>query len=158
MDKEKCCPKLDKGEWDKKEFVWKDKPFYKTKYRSAFHIPLNFGGVVTKAMDVLTKHDLLSEPVVMLSKEELMFSSTLLISIKEDVNAEDMPTEKLSGKYLAMLFEGDYRKTGIWVKEMEEYLKEKGKKAEELLFWYVTCPRCTKKYGSAQEVIFAKVK
>ena len=155
MDKEKCCPRLDKDDWDKKEFIWKQKPFYRTKYRSAFYMPLNLDGVIKKAMDEISKHDLLPEQVMMLSKEESMFSSTLLVSIKED--ADDLPTEKLSGKYLAMLFEGDYRETGNRVKEMEDYLKETGERAEELLFWYVTCPKCVKEYGSAQEVIFAKI-
>jgi len=31
------------------------------------------------------------------------------------------------------------------------------KEIKELLFWYVTCPGCTKKYGSAQTVIFARI-
>jgi len=157
MDREKCCPRLDKGEWDKKEFVWKEKPFYRTKYRSAFYIPLNLGGVVKKAMDEISGRDLIPEQVMMLSREESMFSSTLLVSIKEDAGADDLPTEKLSGKYLAMLFEGSYKETGNWVKEMENYLKEKGERVGELLFWYVTCPKCVKKYESAQTVIFAKI-
>ena len=155
MTEEKCCPQLVKENWDKKEVQWKEKPFYKTKYHSLFHIPINFGGVVRKAMEEISSRSLDEEPLMMFSKEESMFSSILLISLKRDT--EDLETEKLSGRYISMIFENGYRQTPKWIKEVERYVEKQGKVAGELLFWYVTCPRCAKKYGKTQTVIFAKV-
>ncbi|TET28262.1 hypothetical protein E3J68_03285 [Candidatus Aerophobetes bacterium] len=155
MTEEKCCPQLKKEDWDKKEVEWKEKPFYKTKYHSLFHIPINFGGVVRKAMEEITSRDLDEEPAMMFSKEESMFSSTLLISLKRD--AKDLETERLSGKYISMIFENGYRQTPKWMRELGKYIEGQGKVAKDFLFWYVTCPRCARKYGKTQTVIFAKV-
>ena len=91
----------------------------------------------------------------MFSKEESMFSSTLLISLKRD--AKDLETERLSGKYISMIFENGYGQTPKWTRQVERYMKEQGKVAVELLFWYATCPKCARKYGKTQKVIFAKV-
>jgi len=155
MAEEKCCVRLDAADWDKKEIEWEDKPFYKAKYRTIFHIPLNIGGVVTRTMAELDSRGLAEDPPMMLSKEESMFSSTMLFSLNED--ASDLNTEKLSGKYASRLFEGGYREMGKWIRETKLYCSEIGKEAKELLFWYATCPKCAKKYGGVQTVIFAKV-
>ncbi len=155
MTQEKCCLKLVKEDWDKKEVQWKEKPFYKTKYYSLFHIPINFGGVVKEAMEEITSRGLDEEQVMTFSKEDSIFSSTLLLSLRRD--AEDLETVKLSGRYISMIFENGYRQTSKWIGKVRRYVEGQGKVAKELLFWYVTCPRCAKKYGKAQTVIFAKV-
>ena len=155
MAQEKCCPKLVKEDWDRKEVQWKEKPFHKTKYYSLFHIPINFGGVVKKAMEEIASRGLDEEQVMMFSKEDSMFSSTLLLSLRGD--AEDLETVKLSGRYISMIFENGYRQTSKWIGKVRRYVEEQDKVAKELLFWYVTCPRCAKKYGKTQTVIFAKV-
>ncbi len=155
MTEEKCCPRLKKEDWDKKEVEWKEKPFYKTKYHSLFHIPINFGAVVGKAMEEITSRGLDEEPAMTFSKEESIFSSTLLIALKRD--AKDLETERLSGKYISMIFENGYRQTPKWIREVEKYIEGQGKVAKDFLFWYVTCPRCARKYGKTQTVILAKV-
>ncbi|MBI4302835.1 MAG: hypothetical protein HY665_00645 [Chloroflexi bacterium] len=152
---EQCCPRLRAEDWDKKELVWNSKPFYRTKYRSLLHMPLNIGGVTTRAMGQIRTIGLTEEPTIMLSKEESMFGSTLLLSVKQE--SQDIPTAKLSGKYVTRLFEGNYRYVGKWANEMKRYLVEIKKEPKEMLFWYVTCPKCAKKYGSAQTVILAAV-
>ncbi|GAI76205.1 unnamed protein product, partial [marine sediment metagenome] len=44
-----------------------------------------------------------------------------------------------------------------WPREVKGYIEKQGKVAKELLFWYVTCPKCARKYGKTQTVIFVKV-
>lgn len=149
-----CCPLLKAGDWNKKVFKWRDKPFYRTSYLSIFHIPLNLGSVITKTMSELESKKLVKPPILMLSKEDGLFSSTMLISLARD--AKDLPVEKLTGEFTSMLFEGDYKDTGKWVQEILNYVQSKGKKTDYLLFWYGTCPKCAKEYGKAQTVIFAK--
>ena len=41
-----CCKRLLPEEWDQKEIVWRDKPFYRDRYFSFLHVPLNFGGKI----------------------------------------------------------------------------------------------------------------
>jgi len=150
-----CCPRLNEADWDKKEMEWRGKPFYRTKYWSIFHMPLNIGGVTTKAMAELDSKGLVEDPTLMLSREESMFSSTLLLSMNQDT--DDPKVERLSGNYVSRLFQGSYRDTSKWIKETMQYCEETGREARDLLFWYVTCPKCAEKYGGAQTVIFAKV-
>lgn len=98
---------------------------------------------------------LLKDIPIILSKEEGLFSSTLLISLQRE--AKDLPIERISGRFISMLFEGKYSETPKWIKAMQEHCQKQGKEIKELLFWYITCPKCAKKYGAAQTVIFARI-
>ena len=152
---EKCCPRLEAGDWDKQRVEWRDKTFYKTKYRTLFHIPLNIGSVLTRAMKDVEGRGIGEDPELMLSLEDSLFSSTLLLSIAEA--PQDLPVERVSGTFVTRLFEGSYRNVKRWCDEVRQSLRDEGHEAQRLLFWYVTCPRCAKKYGGAQTVIFAQV-
>jgi 6-pyruvoyl-tetrahydropterin synthase len=44
-----------------------------------------------------------------------------------------------------------------WVKEMDKYLAEQGKKASRYYFYYTTCPKCAKIHGHNYVVAFAQV-
>ncbi len=44
-----------------------------------------------------------------------------------------------------------------WIDQMGAFVKEKGKDARKLYFYYTTCPRCAKKYGKNYVVILAEV-
>jgi len=66
-------------------------------------------------------------------------------------------TERLSGTFLARVFEGPYQDVPKWFKEMEEYAISKGKIAKRQYFYYTTCPKCAKKYGKNYVVAFAQV-
>lgn len=155
MAVECCCPKLKPGDWDKKISDWNDKPFYKTKYFSFFRIPITYNSAVKKAMAKLKSKNLVKDPMLMLAGEESMFYSTLLIEISKDDRT--LPVKKISGTFISMYFEGSYRDTPKWVREVVEYCMAKGRQTKELYFFYATCPKCVKKYGSAQTVIFARV-
>lgn len=150
-----CCPILNREEWDRKAWSWDSKPFYKTAYWSFFRIPLTYGGAVKKGLEVLRQKNLLKDPMLMLSGEESMFYSTLLIEMNKD--DQSVPVKKLSGNFMSMFFEGEYRDSPKWIREVVEYCMSKGKQTKELYFFYATCPKCAKKYGKAQTVIFAKV-
>ena len=47
--------------------------------------------------------------------------------------------------------------TKEWIKEMAEYVAEKGKTVKKYYFYYTTCPKCAKTYGHNYVVAFAKV-
>ena len=66
-------------------------------------------------------------------------------------------TAKISGTFLAKVFEGPYRNAGKWGKEMVSYVDSKGKKAKNLYFFYTTCPKCAEFYGKNYTVVLARV-
>lgn len=45
---EVCCPQFNPGPWQEKEFEWHDKKFIKTKVRTLFYMPINFGGAMRR--------------------------------------------------------------------------------------------------------------
>lgn len=65
--------------------------------------------------------------------------------------------EKLSGNFLSKVFEGPYKNMGAWMKEMQGYVKSKGKELKKMYFFYTTCPKCAKYYGKNYTVILAQV-
>jgi hypothetical protein len=149
-----CCSNLKREDFDRKVFDWKDKPFYETSYFSLFRMPLTYGSAVKKAIAVLKSKNLAVDPMLTLSGEESMFYSSLLIEMGRD---DGVPVRKISGKFVSMFFEGRYRDTGKWVKEVIDYCRSQGHETKELYFFYATCPRCARHYGRAQTVIFAKI-
>ena len=150
-----CCPKFDPLPWDKREFEFRDKLFVKDRVMSIFHIPLNFGGVMTKNMDLIKKVGAQAKNPMVLSDENSMWGSDVYIAADKEVPGAKM--EKITGKFISRVFEGNYREMGSWAKEMEGYLRIKKKKAEKMYFWYTTCPKCAKAYGKNYVVIVAKV-
>lgn len=65
-----CCSKFNPEPWDEKEVTWQDKLFLKDKVISFFHIPLNFGKVMVRNMEKITKADALSLEPLILSNEK----------------------------------------------------------------------------------------
>lgn len=150
-----CCPRFDPKPWEDKEIIWKDKLFLKDSVRSFFHIPLNFGQVVVKNMEIIQKADALVDVPLMLSDEKSLFGSDIYINVSKDVPGAAMV--KMSGKYLSKVFEGPFQNTGKWVTEMSQYVKSKGKEFKKLYFFYTTCPKCAKFYGKNYTVILAEI-
>ncbi|MCL7413252.1 MAG: hypothetical protein M8353_06505 [ANME-2 cluster archaeon] len=68
-----------------------------------------------------------------------------------------MKMEKLSGTFLTKVFEGPYKSIGKWTKEMESYVRTKGKELKKMYFFYTTCPKCAEFYGKNYVVILAEV-
>jgi hypothetical protein len=150
-----CCRHLSPAEWDQKEIVWRDKPFYKDHYLAFLHVPINFGGKIIKGLDKVNEAGLSSEQMV-LTRNDTLWGADLLIPISR--NAKRFKTEIISGKFFTKLFEGHYGDMGKWIGETKKWCKEKGANAQEFIFWYATCPKCAKKRGDkVQVVVFVKV-
>lgn len=150
-----CCPRFDPEPWDEKEVTWHDKLFVKDHVRSFFHIPLNFGRVMVKNMGRIEAADALLDEPLMLSDEKSLWGSDIYIAVKNEVPEAEM--ERISGTFLTKVFEGPYRDAGKWVKDMEAYVRSKGKDVEKMYLFYTTCPKCAKFYGKNYTVTLAKV-
>lgn len=150
-----CCPRFDPAPWDGKEIKFKDKLFLKDHVRSFFHIPLNFGNVMVKDMEKINSAGALAPKPLMLSDEKSLWGSDIYIAVSKEVPGADMV--KISGTFLSKVFEGSYKDAGKWAKEMQEYVKSKGKELKQMYFFYTTCPACAKYYGKNYTVILAKI-
>lgn len=150
-----CCKRFNPEPWDGKELVWDGKLFLKDRVKSFLHIPLNFGGVMVKNMEKISAAGALPPEPIMLSDENSLFGSDIYIAVSKYV--PDANNAKISGTFLTKVFEGPYSRMGAWVKEMNGYVKSKGKKIKKMYFFYTTCPACAKAYGKNYTVLFAQV-
>jgi len=153
-----CCPRFDPKPWDGKEVTFKDKLFVKDHVRSFLHIPLNFGKVMVKNIEMIKNADALPDKPLMLSDEKSLWASDIYIAVAKDVPGAEMV--RVSGTFLTKVFEGPYKNAGKWAQEMKAYVKSKAKKAKEIqkmYFFYTTCPKCAEYYGKNYTVILAKV-
>jgi hypothetical protein len=150
-----CCPRFDPGPWEDKEIKFQEKLFLKDHVRSFLHIPLNFDKVMVKNMEKITAAGALSPEPLLLSDEKSMWGSDVYIAVSREVPGAQM--EKISGSFLSKVFEGPYKNMGMWVKEMQGFVKSKGKELKKMYFFYTTCPKCAKYYGKNYTVIMAQV-
>jgi len=150
-----CCPKFNSEPWDNKTFEWKDKKFIKDKVFTLFFMPINFGQVITRMMKKVEASGAKLEKNLCLSDHTSKWNMDLYLAVDKEVTGAENVT--LSGKFLSRVYEGDFKDTGKWCKDFEEYTKSQNFKIEKWYMWYTTCPKCAKKYGKNYTVIFAKI-
>lgn len=150
-----CCPVFDPAPWDEKEITWKDKHFVKARVTSIFHIPINFSDVLKANMEKIAAAGAALPEYLALSDEKSLFGSDLYIAVAKDV--PDAKNETVSATFLTKVFEGPYKNAGKWAAQMKEYAASKGKEAKRILFFYTTCPKCSKIHGNNYTVLFAEI-
>ena len=151
----RCCPKFDPVPWQEKEIVWQDKLFIKDTVMQFMHMPLpgTFGKTVTGMWQKLEDAGATpeSEDFLMLAAESSPWRGEIYINVTKEI--PDAENVKLSGTYLTRVFDGPYNAVPKWIKEIDEYVAQKGKTVKKHYFYYTTCPRCAKKYGNNYVVI-----
>ena len=159
-----CCPKFIPKKWDKKTFVWKNKPFIKDSIPTLFHIPFPpmIGKKITRMMTLAEKSKKISskkDEVLVLFRDPNAFRSEIYISVTGKVpNANNV---KISGTFIARVYDGPYNAVPKFIKQMNEYLEKKKKKIpknSDYVIHYAYCPKCEKKYGHNYMILFAKIK
>ena len=90
-----CCPRFNPGPWDKKEITFKDKLFIKDRVISFLHIPLNFGKVMVRNMEMISKAGALTPEPLLLSDENSMWGADIYIAVSKVVPGAQMV--RLSG-------------------------------------------------------------
>lgn len=152
---ETCCPRFDPAPWDGKTLTWQGKHFMQDRVISLFHIPLNYGAVMTRMEATIRAAGAKLEAPVMLTDENSLWGADVYVEASKDVPAAKMAT--LSGTFMCKVFEGPYSQIGSWVESMKVWLTSEGKTFSKLYFYYTTCPKCQKKYGKNYVVLLAKV-
>jgi hypothetical protein len=149
-----CCPRFDPAPWSEQEIVWQDKLFVKDRVRSFLHVPLNFGKVVVRNMEKIWAAGA-ADKSLMVCDENSLWGADLYIAVTREVPGTE--SARISGTFLAKVFEGPFKNVGKWAREMQDWVGSKGKKVEKLLFYYTTCPKCAQAYGKNYVVLLAKV-
>lgn len=150
-----CCARVDPTRWDDQTMSWKGKPFLKSQVRALFHVPLNFGSVVTRAHAAIEAAAAYPQEPFCLSDEISPWRSDLLVAVDREV--PDQETVRLSGTFLTKVVEGPFRDAGRWVREMKEHVAAQGRDARKIYLFYATCPKCAKHFGKNRVVLFAQV-
>ena len=150
-----CCPRFNPAPWDEKEITFEDKLFLKDHVISIFHIPLNFGKVMKRNMEKIAETGTIASDPLVLSDENSLWGSDVYIAVSGEILG--VKVEKISGTFLTKVFEESYNSIGKWKKEMEHYVRTKGKHLKKMYFFYTTCPKCAKFYGRNYVVILAEI-
>jgi hypothetical protein len=150
-----CCPKFDPVPWDGQIFEWENKKFIKDKVFTLFYMPINFGQVMTRAITKLEKEGAKMSDWICLSDHTSKWNMDLYLAVDREI--PDAENTTLSGKFLSKVYEGNFKDTGKWCKDFEEYTRSKGFQVEKQYMWYTTCPKCAKKYGKNYVVIVGKI-
>ena len=150
-----CCPRFNPEPWTDKEVTFQDKLFIKDHLCTFLHIPLGFGKVMVRNMERIKQADALSAMPLMLYEDKSLFGADLYIAVSKEVPGAKI--ERISGTFLSKVFEGSFKDTGKWAREMNGYVKSKGREMKKMYFFYTTCPSCAKVYGKNYTVILASV-
>ena len=150
-----CCALINPSEWDEKTFKFDNKLFVKASTRSFLHIPLNMSSVMADAQSKIDEAGARVDGFLILSRDVSPWKADHYFAVSKEVPGMDMA--KLSGTYMAKVFEGAYKEVPKWYNQLVEYVKSKGKKPLDTYFFYTTCPSCSKAYGKNYVVGFEKV-
>lgn len=163
MEKE-CCPKFNPKKWDEKTFNWKNKKFITESIPQLFHIPFfpMIGKKITKMMALATDSNKLTskkDETLVLFQDPSAFKSNIYISVTGNVAKAN--NVNISGTFIAKVYSGGYSEVPKFVKDMNQYLMNKGEKVpkdSEYYIHYAYCPKCAKKYGDNYMILFAKIR
>jgi hypothetical protein len=154
-----CCPKFDPATWDGKTVVWENKLFVKKTLPQFLHMPLpgTIGTMIKKTWaDIETAG---AKPTdadfLWLCYDPSPWKGEHYIAVTKEVPG--LTSATLSGTFMAKVFDGPFNQVPKWIKEMDAYLADQGKKAQKYYFYYTTCPKCAKIYGHNYVVAFAQI-
>ena len=137
-----CCPRLDPEKWDKKLHQWDEKTFIKGSVFTFFFMPVNFGRVISKLCTKVEAAGGKTSDNLCLSDHTSKWNMDIYLATDKEIPGEN--NIKLSGKYLSKVYEGDFKKTGEWHKDFENYIKQEGHTLSKTYMWY-TCLLYTSK-------------
>lgn len=124
--------------------------------KSILHIPLNMGAMFTDSFAAIENAGAQdSDAFLVLSHELSPWKAEHLFAVTKEVPDHDMV--RVSGDYITAIFEGPFKEAGNWHKAMEDIAARNGRQAQEVSFFYTTCPKCAKTYGKNYVVGFVKL-
>lgn len=156
---EPCCPEFNSEPWDRKTHQWQGKQFIKDSIPVFFHFPWPpmIGRLVSRMLEKAKKAAAVPEAkeTLLMATDPSPWRSEWFLSVTKDV--PDAENVKLSGTFVTRVFDGPYSAVPKWIKEMDKYLADQGKKAEKYYFHYTSCPKCAKLRGHNYVIAFGQI-
>lgn len=151
-----CCARFNPGGWDDRRLHFRDKKFIRAHSLSAMHIPLNMGSIFSRVQKHIDEADAFDDDdFVVMSKDLSPWTEEHLFSVTKDVPHEQIVT--LTGEFVTKVFEGSYSNSKDWYIEMKKIVEAMGSNADDIYFFYTTCPKCAKAYGQNYVVGIARI-
>ena len=150
-----CCPKFNPTPWDNQVIEWNNKNFIKDKVCTFLYMPINFGKVMVRLNETVTKASANIPDWLCLSEHTSKWNMDVLLAVDKEI--PDANNTTLSGKFYSRVYEGAFNNTGKWTKDYENEAKAKGYTIKKMYMWYTTCPKCAKKYGKNYVVIISQI-
>lgn len=136
-------------------FSWEGKKFVKASVATFFHMPLNFGRVITKLFEKVEQAGAMTTDHVCLSDHVSKWRMDIYLAVSGEVaGAENV---SMSGRYLSKVYEGNFRETGKWCEDFAGFARSKGLSVKKWYMWYTTCPKCARKFGKNYVTIVTEV-
>src|SRR5688572_20192275 len=102
-----CCPRFDPQQIGDQELSWNDKSFVKEHVRALFHIPLNMGHKIKRASALIEAAGAKPKRPIMLGEDRSPWGADIYLEATKEVpGAQNV---RLSGRFLAKVFEGPFR-------------------------------------------------
>jgi len=157
---QECCPEFSVEKWDKKSVKWENKLFLIESMPTLFHIPFpQMIGKKVMKMHTLAQNAEATIPekseALILFRDPSAFRSEIYYAVTKEVVGANNTT--ISGSFVAGVFDGPYNSIPKYIKEMGDYLKEKGQEARDYYVHYAYCPKCAKERGHNYMILFALV-
>lgn len=150
-----CCKRFIPDPWMDKQVNFENRLFLKDHVTSVFHIPLNYGKVMKRDMELIENAGAKPAESLMLTDENSLWGSDIYIEISKPIPGADVV--KIPGTFLSKVFEGSFSEIGQWTEEMKAFVESTGKVMKKLYFFYTTCPACAKAYGKNYIVLLAEI-
>lgn len=149
------CPEFKPSAWDEKEIAWKGKLFVKTKIPAIFNKTINKKRILKKINAKIEAAGAKPQtPMIFIDKASPFFANIYVEVTKPVQGLNDV---KLTANFLSKVFEGKSKNMKIWLKDMEKFVKTKGKESKKNYFFYPYCKECSKKYGKNYMVILTEI-
>lgn len=151
-----CCPRFHPEGWDGLELHFEDKLFVKATTKSEQYAPVDMGSVFQKTFAAIEKAGAGDkDDFVVLSRDRSAVETEHYFSVAKSVPEQEMV--RWSGDYLTKVFEGPYEESTKWRDEIVEEVERRGRKADEVYYFYTTCPKCAQTYGKNYVVAVAEL-
>lgn len=151
-----CCAVPDVGEWDGRVHELHQR-FIRMRTRSLFHVPLTMGRVMKALDEAATRAgaQMPSDRAMVLSRDLSPWRAEQLYAVAAPVDGVENVV--LEGTFVSRVFEGPYSQAPRWRADLVEYARSIGREADEVYFFYTTCPKCARHYGSNYVVVLGRL-
>ncbi len=155
-----CCAIPDIAQWDNHTIEFTHEPFIALETKSVFHIPLNMAHVMTELNETAAAAGVTPPPeqILILSRDLSPWKTQHLYRVTQPIRGvETIENVELTGKFLTRVFEGPYQNAKDWANELQNTAREHRREAQEIYFFYTTCPSCAEHYGKNYVIGFARI-